>query len=1053
MDRGGRAIIKGIKIRCIVVIVLISLIFVFIPSMGSADAKKAIDLETLKRIEKHIQDKVKAGKVPGITVVITSGSDTVYQKSFGYASLEDKKPVNENTLFEIGSCSKAFTGLAVRLLEERGQLSLKNPVTKYIPWFRVNYKGKAVELTVANLLYHTTGIPFRTIGEIPATSAKNAIELTVRGLVGQELDFYPGKEYKYATLNYDVLGLIIEKVSGKSYEQFIEENILKPLNMNNTYMYRAEAYNRSEMAVGYKIGFMMPREYYAPTYRGNTPAGYIITDAEDLSKWLKAQTLSFEGNEELKNAIKKAHIPNRSVKPREQDGASYASGWDVYQKGEGELAHGGGNPNFSSYIVFEQEEELAVGILTNIGGVDRFGESIGMGIMDILQGREMEEIDSSMVARDNGAVAIFCVAVILFIATIYHFLRFFIEIIRKERHFSFGRDNIKDLFLNLGFVLFLGYCLYMIPTVMFNGLSWKALYVWAPYSMSVAAVAIFTAVAVFAVYYQIINCFPKKNETPYFFLFVFSCISGLGNTMVIFAINEALNRVNALKSGLLAYLALGILMYVIAQKLVRNRMVAISNETIYSKRMELIDRLLGTPFYLFEEVEENRIYATLNNDTETVSDMPAIIIDAITSGVTLICCFIYLGTINFYGLLLSIAIIALAAGLYFMEGKSANKLWERTRDIQNTFFQFITDLVKGFKELNTNRAKQRDFREDMEKSCNEYKEKSTLASVKFTNVFVVGELIFTIVIGAVAFVFPILFKNIHMNELKTYVFVYIYMTGPVRGLLNNIPRIFRVNVSWKRINNLVQEITLLNSEYENSLEKSDTSGEYSPGTLSILEKPSVLKLKDIEYKYKNSDNLFKIGPISLEFKSGEVTFITGGNGSGKTTLIKTITGLYKPSGGFIELDGKEVSQRELGEHFSNIFSDYYLFEKLYGINWEDKNDIVKKYLNVLQIDNKVTVENGRFSTTALSSGQRKRLALLVSYLDDKPICIFDELAADQDPEFKKYFYTTLLKEIKNQNKIVIAITHDDHYFHVADKVIKLDMGTVDNISYTQQAVV
>lgn len=197
-----------------------------------------------------------------------------------------------------------------------------------------------------------------------------------------------------------------------------------------------------------------------------------------------------------------------------------------------------------------------------------------------------------------------------------------------------------------------------------------------------------------------------------------------------------------------------------------------------------------------------------------------------------------------------------------------------------------------------------------------------------------------------------------------------------------------------------------------------------------------------EYK-ENEGKCFKVGPINYQFKSGQIVFITGGNGSGKSTLFKLITGLYPLDSGNITINGEEVNCSMLSENCSAIFSDFYLFKKLYGIDYSNKEGFISKYLKLFKLDEKVNVLNGSFSTTKLSTGQKKRLALLVSYLEDRQIYLFDEWAADQDPEFRKFFYFTLLPGLKEKGKCVIAVTHDEHYFNMADKVIKMDMGKIE----------
>ncbi len=194
------------------------------------------------------------------------------------------------------------------------------------------------------------------------------------------------------------------------------------------------------------------------------------------------------------------------------------------------------------------------------------------------------------------------------------------------------------------------------------------------------------------------------------------------------------------------------------------------------------------------------------------------------------------------------------------------------------------------------------------------------------------------------------------------------------------------------------------------------------------------------------ENGFMLGPINLSLQPGELLFIIGGNGSGKSTLAKLITGLYLPQSGSIELNGKPVTDDNVEwyrQHFSAVFSDFYLFDSYLGFERDTLDQEVNGYLRQLQLSHKVSVKDGVLSTTNLSQGQRKRLALLETYLEDRPIYVFDEWASDQEPKFRELFYKEMLLNLKQENKIVIVITHDDRYFHLADHVIKLDYGKIE----------
>jgi putative ATP-binding cassette transporter len=208
------------------------------------------------------------------------------------------------------------------------------------------------------------------------------------------------------------------------------------------------------------------------------------------------------------------------------------------------------------------------------------------------------------------------------------------------------------------------------------------------------------------------------------------------------------------------------------------------------------------------------------------------------------------------------------------------------------------------------------------------------------------------------------------------------------------------------------------------------------------------------YRHEKDDSHFVLGPINLRLHRGELVFLVGGNGSGKSTLAKIITGLYVPEGGEVRLDGELVTDANRDDYrqiFSAVFSDFFLFRNLLGLGSGELDAPAQEYLEQLHLNHKVKIRDGALSTTSLSQGQRKRLALLTAYLEDRPFYLFDEWAADQDPHFKNVFYTQLLPDLKRRGKTVFVISHDDKYFHVADRVIKLDYGKLDMRTHLPEA--
>ncbi len=258
--------------------------------------------------------------------------------------------------------------------------------------------------------------------------------------------------------------------------------------------------------------------------------------------------------------------------------------------------------------------------------------------------------------------------------------------------------------------------------------------------------------------------------------------------------------------------------------------------------------------------------------------------------------------------------------------------------------------------------------------------------------------------------------------------VSILIMMPKTFLIREVPRIMKANISMRRLMQL-----------ENLMEQ------LSPEPVGKAEETAFAEIRyeNIAFRYEEKKDIpFSVGPATLRIQAGEIVFITGGNGSGKSTLMKLITGLYPIQSGRICLNGKKIRIAEYRWLFSAIFTDFHLFDRLYGIKSVDEAQ-VDALLHMFQLDGKVHFEEDVFNTHDLSTGQKKRLALLMAMLEDKLIYIFDEWAADQDPQFRRYFYETLLPSFKVQGKTVIAVTHDDRYFHVADRVIKLEYGQLE----------
>lgn len=293
-------------------------------------------------------------------------------------------------------------------------------------------------------------------------------------------------------------------------------------------------------------------------------------------------------------------------------------------------------------------------------------------------------------------------------------------------------------------------------------------------------------------------------------------------------------------------------------------------------------------------------------------------------------------------------------------------------------------------------------------------------------------------LGSVVFLLPNLIQT-YTNVITEITTAILFLIGPLTLIVGLIPFLGKCNEAAKAIFDL-----------EEALDNGYTGHrtDHEP-TLHIGPKGfESLKVDAVRFAYRNhEDEAFVMGPLSLAIEAPEIVFIFGGNGSGKSTLLKVLAGLYQPDAGHISVDGATVTRRDIQSYrelFSTIFSDFHLFEKLYGALGKAETE-VSALLEQMQLSDRVKFVDDTFTTLKLSTGQRKRLALVVSLLDDKPVFIFDELAADQDPEFRRFLYEEVLPGLKSLGHTVIAASHDDRYFHVADKLIKMEYGLIEEI--------
>lgn len=462
-------------------------------------------------------------------------------------------------------------------------------------------------------------------------------------------------------------------------------------------------------------------------------------------------------------------------------------------------------------------------------------------------------------------------------------------------------------------------------------------------------------------------------------------------------------------------------------------LIRLSQQAVLQLRMDLSRQILSNELNHLEKLGNPRILATLTEDVQAVANavhiMPYLCIDiAIVFG-----CVVYITWLSWKVLLIIIAFAIVALGSCQWLLKKGEKFLALAREDQDILFKHLATITNGVKELKLHYARRQVFLKRLQSTAATYRRHNVSGMTFFATTTTWGRLLFFFAIGFILFALPN-FLAISSQTLSGYILTFIYLMLPTDNIANNLPLISKANIALQKIESL-------------GLSLGDAK-EISTIPPTIKSSWRSLELKGVTHTFRSDteDNNFILGPIDLTFYPQEIIFIVGGNGSGKSTLAKLIVGLYIPESGEIRFDGELIGENNrewYRQHFSVVFSDFYLFDELLGLDNIDIDNLAEDYLKLLELDRKVKVENGKLSNINLSQGQRKRLALLTAYLEDRPIYLFDEWAADQDPIYKDIFYRQLLPQLRNQGKTVLVISHDDRYFHLADRIIKLEYGRVE----------
>jgi cyclic peptide transporter len=465
-------------------------------------------------------------------------------------------------------------------------------------------------------------------------------------------------------------------------------------------------------------------------------------------------------------------------------------------------------------------------------------------------------------------------------------------------------------------------------------------------------------------------------------------------------------------------------------------MIRMTSNLSNDMTLKTIDKLRSANYESYLRLGEARVRTSME-DIAVLTSLPEVVIVLFNAVIMIFVTIGYIFWICPKGAILIVFLIIILYFLFLYRNKLIEKNMDTKRDLDNIFMQNYNDFLHGFNKIKMSTKRSNVIYFD---HITKNRDKAIKLTIKYelAGLFnnLTGEFSFYFIIGIILFMMPIIF-SIDKTVISGFIIAFLFLMGPLGTLIGHMNDIIHYKIAFGRLNEF-NEMTTSNLKHEN---------------ISVI--PNIkedfenLIIRDVSYQYVDEKGIiiFELKPINLKIQKGEIIFISGGNGSGKSTFVNLLTGLYIPNSGEIFFnqilitDDNRAAYRDM---ISCIFSDNYLFSDNYdNFNLLSSNESLSELLKKLDLDKVIRhdEENNKIFQT-LSTGQKKRLALIYSVLEDKDIFIFDEWAAEQDPDFRKYFYETVIPDLKSKGKTIIAITHDDGYYKFCDRLIRFNYGEI-----------
>ena len=498
-----------------------------------------------------------------------------------------------------------------------------------------------------------------------------------------------------------------------------------------------------------------------------------------------------------------------------------------------------------------------------------------------------------------------------------------------------------------------------------------------------------------------------------------SALGGIGNAAILATINSATAAGRDFPDFLNPSLfLLSLIVFIITQRYVLIVTTGELEAIIHRIRVRLLDEVRRVELSTLENVGRTELVVAITKDMATLAQAANVLAFGAQGVVLVASVSLYVAYLSPIGFALSATIVGTVAVLFHSRNRTLADGMQNTADRENRLFDRVQDLLEGFKEVKLNSARSNDLMQDINEVSHQAMDFKVRALSENLKRVIFSQSSLYVLLGAIVFVVPILSSSAGHETTAKNTTALLFIVGTCFGLMNSFSMLTSANAAAERIERLEARLR--------STVVVPTSQKQVPRRcFNRIELRNVV----FHYPHRQSEVGFQIGPIDFTLESGDLVFITGGNGSGKSSFMKVLSGLYTPVSGAINLDGiriEENSRQNYRELMAAVFSDYHLFHRLYGISNRDQQE-AGHLLTELELRGKIRLGEAEFDTLDLSSGQRKRLALLVALLERRPILLLDEWTANQAPEYRSKFYRDLLPVLRKSGLTIVLVTHDDRY--------------------------